>query len=110
MMAGHYVALVGRNIIDFLNLVISCKDASVLESISYISEEGFNELMGAIEANLFENPEYSKVVDEAIFELKKAFDLQIIDNVYRYVKETQGDLLYHSKLNFSQTYYDAIGN
>ncbi|WP_010243753.1 hypothetical protein [Acetivibrio cellulolyticus] len=37
-MSDNYVELVGRNLVDFLSLVVKCKDAVTLECISYTSE------------------------------------------------------------------------
>lgn len=100
VMPGHYVELVGRNLIDFLRLDITCKDASALEYISYASEDKFNEHLGKINIGLLQNPEFNKAVEDAIRILKAVFELEVINDIYNHVKDTRKNPVYHVNLTF----------
>ena len=99
-MPEHYVELVGRNLIDFLRLVVTCKDASALEYISYASEDKFIEHIRRINSELIENPEINKAVEDAISILKTVFELQVINDIYNHVKDTRKNPIYHVNLTF----------
>ncbi len=101
-MPGHYVELVGRNLVDFLSLVIICKDASALEYISYASEDKFNEHIRRINSELLENPVLNKSVEDAVSVLKTVFKLQVINDIYNHVKDTRKNPVYHVKLTFHE--------
>lgn len=109
MMPEHYVELVGRNLTDFLSLVISCKDASALEYISYASKNKFEKYIDEIGNQQLDDSDYGKQVEKAVNVLQKAFGLQNIDDVYCHVNETKSNPIYHLKLAFSKEYYDIIG-
>lgn len=109
MMPEHYVELVGRNLIDFLSLVISCRDASALEYIGYASKQKFEEYIDEIRNQQIVDPDYGKQVEKAVSGLQKMFELQNIDDVYCHVNETKSNAMYHAKLAFSKEYYDIIG-
>ncbi len=107
-MRGHYVELIGRDLTDFLSLVVACKDASALEFISYASEVKFAEHLGEINNQILENPDFNKAVDDAINALRTAFELQNIDNVYKHVSDTKENPIYHVNLTFSKEYQAAM--
>lgn len=107
-MCGHYVELVGRNITDFLCLVITCKDASAIEYISYASEEKFIEHIIKINEQILDNSFINSAVEDAISTLKTVFKLYTIDNVFKHVKDTKENPIYHVNLTFSKEYYDLI--
>ncbi|OPX43965.1 hypothetical protein CLHUN_22080 [Ruminiclostridium hungatei] len=109
MMPGHYVELVGRNLIDFLSLVISCKDASALEYISYAPKDKFEEFIDEIRKQQLDDWDYNKRVEAAVNELQNAFGLQNIEDVYCHVNETKSNLSYHANMAFSKEYSDSIG-
>lgn len=104
----HYIDLVGRNLMDFLNLVITCKDATALEYISYASEYKFNKYIEEIKGQLLENPDFNIAVEDVICTLKTVFKLQEINNVYNHVKDTKESSIYHANLTFSKEYQDLI--
>lgn len=109
MMPEHYVELVGRNIIDFLSLVVSCKDASALEYISYASEYEFEKYIDEVNNQQLDDSDYNDRVEMAVNKFKNEFGLQSIDDVYCHVNETKSNPVYHVKLVFSREYYDTIG-
>jgi len=109
MMPGHYVELIGRNLADFLSLVISCKDASSLEYISYASKDKFEEYIGELRKQQLDDPDYNKRVEAAVDKLQKAFGLQNIHDVYCHVNETKSNPSYHADMAFPKEYDGSIG-
>jgi len=109
MMPEHYVELVGRNLIDFLSLVISCKDASAFEYISYASKYKFEEYIDEVSNQQLDDSDYNERVERTVNKLQKEFGLQSIDDVYCHVNETKSNPIYRVKLAFSKEYYDIIG-
>lgn len=101
MMPDHYVESVADNFLDFLSLVVSVKDATVLECISYTEREGFLELIQSIS---HDDPEIKKAVEV----VTNIFHVREISDVYSYVKQVQAktDL---SGIQFSKEYHDLIG-
>jgi hypothetical protein len=109
MMPEHYIELVGRSLMDFLSLVITCKDAGALECIAYMSENSFNEYLEESSKNRNEMPIMNDKIEKAILALKSCFELKEIDNVYQHIQETKNNSIYHAEFTFSQEYYDLIG-
>lgn len=109
MMPEHYVEIVGRSLRDFLNLVITCKDAGALECISYMSENKFNEYLEESFKNRQEIPNINERIENTILYLKSCFELEEIDNVYRHIQETKNNPIYSVEFTFSQEYYKNKG-
>lgn len=107
-MPGHYIELIGRNLIDFLSLVISCKDASALEYISYASEDKFIEHIRKINIEITENPEFNMAVEDVIFTLRTVFEIQNITDIYNHVKSTKDNSIYNVNLDFHKKYRELI--
>lgn len=105
-----YVEIAAKNLIDFLRIVISCKDAAVLGSIGYISEDNFNEFINQSWNDLLQNPDLNKKVEEIIAKLKEEFNITEIDEVYKHIQETRTNPNFYSKYSFSDEYYNLTGD
>lgn len=75
MMPGHEVALIAPNLETFVNLVVQCKDASILESMSYTSAEVFEERVKCIHQEIDGDLERRDQVKEAIRRIKGCLPL-----------------------------------
>ena len=98
----HYVEPIARNFLEFLSLVLFCKDVSPLEQICYIDEGQFSELLKLEEGNGW------PARDAALNILCKEFGIEAQSNAYRYVKDLQANFDY-STIPFSEEYYDTLG-
>lgn len=98
----HYVEPIAKNFLDFMGLILSCGDSSTLESVSWISEADFIELL---EINA-ENSIDGKA--EAIHEIQSAFGIEKLIEPYRYIRSIQEGFNY-SSIPYSDEYYDITG-
>ena len=98
MMSNHYVEAIAENFYDFINLIVSVKDAGALECISYLETEKFSEYIQGISQNNLE-------AENALVAISNTFPTKIIDDVYIHVKHLQAktDL---TKIRYSEEYYE----
>lgn len=98
----NYVEPIANTFEEFLSFVAFCKDASLLEQISYINEKQFLELLKS---------------EEIVKNLEKEIALKVLDeilnispnlNTYRDVKKLQASFDY-SIIPFSEEYYSILG-
>lgn len=89
MMPDHLLEPIAENIFDFMALLLACKDASSLECISYKTEADFEELIRRIHWEFSQDQEAQKKVDLAIKSIKDRVDIEVMADVYAYVKNIQ---------------------
>lgn len=98
----NYVEPVANSFQEFLSLIAFCKDASLLEQISYISEKQFLELLKSEE--IVNNLE--KQI--ALIALKESLNISPNFDTYQDVKKLQASFD-HSTIPFSKEYYSILG-
>lgn len=101
MISDHYVEAIAENFIDFISIVVSTKDAPLLECISYCARDRFYEQIQSISDDNFE-------AKTAISALNSTFSIKVIDNVYDFVRQVQAKLKCET-LQFSEEYYELTG-
>jgi hypothetical protein len=106
--SSSFVRIVARNFRDFLSIVITTKDASVL-CCSYQSEEDLNNHIGTINNDIANDNTYKHEVEETISYLKKTFNITEIQDIYNYMEETLSNPKFHAKYTFSEEYYTIMG-
>lgn len=99
-MPDHFVELIAKDMIDFLSLVASCKDASALACISYLTEVSFNEHLKKIQEGLDEWPEFWEKAETSIDRLKSTFELEEITDVFQHIQKTRAEWKNHAKIEF----------
>lgn len=108
MMPGHYVELVAENITDFLGLLVSCKDAALIEYISYSSENQFNTSVEKLNDEIANDEERSKNIAKALHQIRQLADIPDIRNAYQYTKELRTKKFDHAVLEFDPEYHSLI--
>lgn len=98
-MSREYVHPVARNFVDFLRLLLSCKDLKMIEELYHFDEERLTYLMERYEST----EEQLAVLDT----LQKTFSIAPMEHPVTYVRQLQEDFDY-SKLQYTQMYYDEI--
>ena len=97
----HYVEPVAGSFLDFLSLILFCKDAGFLEGISYTDENHFYQLVQAEEDAGY------LAREDALDTLRLEFGMDAHINAYQYVKRLQADFDY-TTIPFSDAYYEAV--
>ena len=98
----HYVVPIARTFEEFLALLLFCKDASLLESISYVTETRFHESVKEI-------AEYSSSAeDSAVDTLRLDIGIEPSPNAYESVKSLQADFDY-TLIPFTDEYFYLTG-
>lgn len=100
-MPDHYVEAIAENFNDFISIVVSAKDATLLECISYCARDGFYKGIQSIPDDNFE-------IKTAISAFSSTFPAKMIVDVYDFVRQVQGKLK-HETLQFSEEYYELTG-
>lgn len=101
MMPDHYVEAIAENFNDFISMVVSIKDAPLLECISYSARDRFLE---EIQRTANDNVE----IETAISALTGTFSTKMVDDVYDCVRQVQAKMELR-KLQFSEEYYEFTG-
>ena len=96
---NEYVKPVARCFSDFLSLLISCKDESLVADAGYISSQAFADRL----------KESGDEADDAAAEIETKLGIHPMQNPQEYIKELQSEFDY-SKLKFTEDYYDIDMN
>ena len=96
---NEYVKPVARCFSDFLSLLISCKDESLVADAGYISSQAFADRL----------KESGDEADDAAAEIETKLGIHPMQNPQEYIKKLQSEFDY-SKLKFTEDYYDIDMN
>jgi len=91
MMFGHCVEIVAKNFFDFIGLVVSLKDVTRLECISYFDRQRFldNYIEKIQNEPYYSTPKVKKALEALSDAFPSALSLKSVDDVYTYVKDLQ---------------------
>lgn len=103
------IVLVGRNFIDFLSLIVSCRDVGMLERVRYTPKGKFNGDIDEYLKEIKEMHEFELKLEKAIEAIKDTFSISQIDDVYDHIEQTNNNLEFYAKYSFSDEYYDVTG-
>jgi hypothetical protein len=109
MDSDHYVDLIGRNLIDFLSLIVSCKGTTEFECANYMTKDKFVKYINEYIESIREVDEFNQQVEEAIKVIKNTFNISQINDVYDHLKLTKNDLEFNVKFSFTDKYYEITG-
>lgn len=98
----RYVEPVAKNFEDFLRVILSCKNISPIEQISWMDKNRFGNL-------LRDDEEYiSQEQVQCLETIQNQLGIYPMENPFGYVKELQKGFDY-DKIPFSEEYYEIIG-
>jgi hypothetical protein len=86
--SDHYVQPIARSFNDFLSLIMFCRDAALLESISYTDERHFLEQVQA------EKESDCSKREHALIQIQTAYGIEENTEAYRYVRSLQSEFDY----------------
>lgn len=107
-MSDTYVSLVARSYNDFLALLFSCKDASLLEALSYMEQEAFYQAIAEVSQELNSDEERHRAMCASVAFLNSKIEIPTIEDVYSYVHNLKKDNPFDATLVFSKAYWSIV--
>ncbi|MEL7654481.1 MAG: hypothetical protein AAGU75_01085 [Bacillota bacterium] len=99
--SDYYVQPIARRFNDFLSLLLFCRDATLLESVSYTDEIHFLE-----QVQIEKNIDYPKL-ERTLKQIQTAYGIEENTETYDYVRRLQAEFDY-GEIPFSEKYYEII--